>query len=279
LDVSDETAMAYLTWLQDSQLSKSPQRSHDDLIRFWNKFVASDGSGFKPLTRPGRSRQYSVSWSELPADLAKDAAMFKQASLTADPFSETQHRVVRPATAHQRDRMLRRLASAILKNDGSPEEIDSLANLVRPDPLKKGLRFFLDRAGGEPNQQVLDMTQLALAIAKHWAKLPEADILELERLAHRFDKPRRGLTEKNKERLRQFRTTARQDAFDLPLLSGRPSAARDSRSAMLMQTAVAIILLSVAPVRLGNLRSLDRAVHFRAAFSSQERDGPHVQGQ
>lgn len=45
----------------------------------------------------------------------------------------------------------------------------------------------------------------------------------------------------------------------------------NTRSALKVQTAVAIALLSVAPMRLGNLRHLDRQTHFRHAFSVDDR--------
>ena len=60
--------------------------------------------------------------------------------------------------------------------------------------------------------------------------------------------------------------------FTLPdkILRGESRKTPDSRSALRVQTALAIAILSVAPLRIGNLRSLDRDVHFLRAFSDKD---------
>ena len=83
-----------------------------------------------------------------------------------------------------------------------------------------------------------------------------------------------GLTRKNEERLRQFREeTVLRNLFTLPnkILTGERRKPPNSRSALRVQTSVAIALLTVAPMRIGNLRSLDRDRHFvRASFSEKD---------
>ena len=84
---------------------------------------------------------------------------------------------------------------------------------------------------------------------------------------------RRGCPAKNEERLRQFREDKVLRAlFTLPdrILAGERRKPADSRSALRMQTALAIALLSVAPMRIENLRCLDRDCHFVRAFSGKD---------
>src|SRR3546814_6890423 len=117
---------------------------------------------------------------DLPPSLGADAADFRQASLAHDPLGDDcDHRPVRLVTADQRDRMLRRLASAEVHGGVAPEALQSLADVVRPDHLRQGLAFMLARAANKPSRQVFEMAFLALMIARHWARLPDDDIVQI----------------------------------------------------------------------------------------------------
>ena len=83
----------------------------------------------------------------------------------------------------------------------------------------------------------------------------------------------KGLSKKNEERLRQFRDKKVLRAlFTLPdkILARELKKAADSRSALRVQTALAIAILSVAPMRIENLRSLDLEVHFVPVLSDKD---------
>jgi hypothetical protein len=178
-------------------------------------------------------------------------------------------RPVRPATAVQRHRMLRRLASAEILAGLAPCHIQSLADLVNPGHLELGLRFFIDRNDGQPNKQVFDMAQLALVVARHWAALPDEQVEVIECWAKKFLVPQEGMTEKNRERLRQFSDDKVIRALlNLPeqLMGKAERLPINIRSALMVQKAVALAILTVAPLRIGNLLILDRQRHFRRAF-------------
>ena len=135
--------------------------------------------------------------------------------------------------------------------------------------MKKALTFFLDRNGGKPSVQAHEMAWLAITIARHWLQLHEEEIRELRGWAQKLQPKRRGLTQKNEDRLRQFRDKKVLRAlFKLPdeILAEELRKAPDSRSALRIQTALAIAILSVAPMRIENLRSLDLDVHFVGAL-------------
>ena len=168
--------------------------------------------------------------------------------------------------------MLRRLATAVVMQGERAEELVGLRALITPERVKKALRFFLDRNGGKPSVQAHEMAWLAITIARHWLKLDEEEIRELRGWAQKLQLTRRGLTQKNEDRLRQFRDKKVLRAlFKLPdkILAEELRKAPDSRSALRIQTALAIAILSVAPMRIENLRSLDLDVHFVGAFSEK----------
>jgi integrase len=273
-EVTDEVVASYLAHIDRTQLTKWPQQTVNAMLLVWNRHVANDPvSGLRPLTKPNRSRQYALAWNALPPALAEEAAEFRRRSLEADPFGEDEHRAVRPATAGQRDRMLRRLATAVLLNSGSEGQINSLADLVRPATLKIGLRYLLSRAGAKPSRQAFHMAHLAFVIARDWAKLPDSDLAEIKHIIRKLERPKTGLTEKNKRVLSQFRDkSVLQKLLALPEQLVRESERRplDTRSARLVQVAIAIAILFTTAIRIGNLVSIDRARHFRPTFSTHE---------
>ena len=66
------------------------------------------------------------------------------------------------------------------------------------------LRFFLDRNDGKTSSQIYKFAILIKTIARHWIKVDEAHLDELRALCKRVDPGQKGLTEKNRERLRQL---------------------------------------------------------------------------
>jgi len=272
--VNDSVMPGYLAFLKDVG-SKAPETCRDDFIRYWNRIgEANPQLNLTPLTPVMRSRSYSLPWSELPASLAADAADFKAAIVRVDPFAENARPPVRQSTAGQYDRQIRRMASAALANGAQTSNIANLALLVHPATLKRALLYFMARNNNEPNQQAHDMAHLALLIATYWAKLPAVEIDEIKRMSAKCKLDRKGLTQKNRERLRQFRDQGViEKLMRLPedLLAEAHRLPLNCRSAMLAQTAVAIAILINAPIRIKNLRSLDRARHFVPLFSTRER--------
>lgn len=225
------------------------------------------------LTPIDRSRAYTLPWRDLPASLKQDTDAWHESCLRPDRFDPDAPPPVRQSTIDQRDRMVRRLAAAVVKQGVRSEELDGLRALFTPRRVKKALTFFLERNSGEPSTQTHEMARLAVTIARHWLKLPEDEIWELKGWAKSLRRQQKGMSRKNEERLRQFREEKVLRAlFTLPdkILRGESRKAADSRSALRVQSALAIAILSVAPMRIENLRSLDRDDHFLRAFSEKD---------
>lgn len=279
--VTDETVAQYLAFLTADNRSKVPLRSAKDLIRTWNRVAApANGGPFAKLDPRSQSRGYTPSWSELPLGLAEDAKRYRLVSLQPqimndDIFSDRPRREpVRPSTADQRDRMLRRLAAAEIHAGVAANELNSLGDLVHPHQLKRGLGFFLERSGGKQNTQLSEMANLALLVAKYWAHLPSAEVATIEQWSRRFRRRQIGLSNKNRERLRQFvdqNVLRKLTALPYKLIDRARHQPVSYRSALAMQAAIAIAVLAVAPIRIGNLATLDRDRHFQWAFSPDKK--------
>lgn len=140
--------------------------------------------------------------------------------------------------------------------------------MFRLDRLKEGLRFFLERNDNEPCDQIVQIINLALVVARRWTILPPEEFDEIKALARRLRRTQKGLTEKNRNRLRQFADDAALDRLlRLPqrLVSDAGKRQLSYRVALRVQMALAIEFLIFAPIRIGNLVQLDQNRHFHWA--------------
>lgn len=272
--VDDQTVEHYRAFLDRPGQSKDPERVCRDLVGLWNRIVSSSSQrSLAPLKRRGIDRAYTMAWADLPEGLRDDARAYYAATTSrVRRRREVALSPVRTSTAEQHDRMLRRLAAAEIANGVTPDELHSLADLVRPDNLNRALEFFEDREEKRdtPGRQAFDMAVLANKIARDWAKLDFAEIKKIAGWCCALRPRRGGMTVRNCERLRQFanRQTV-QTLMALPndLEQRAKSLPSGFKAAILMQSAVMIDILLTAPLRLQNLRKLDRNRHIRKALS------------
>lgn len=267
--VNDEVVDAFYRHLDGTGLSKMPERITRDLIRFWNALGARDGLGLPLLAKRSTDNRYSFAWDQLPEALAADARAFHAARIKPSPF-DGMGRPVRRATADKQDRMLRQFASAAIHGGVARDRLQSLADLCRPDVARVALSFLMDRNGGDKGPQASDMAHLIHTVAGVWARSPEADFKVLRGFSRKLHHRQDGMTETNRARLMALVSPkARRALVTLPdrLRDQALALPMSFRSALMMQKAIAIGILLVAPVRLGNLVALDRHVHFVRSLS------------
>jgi integrase len=124
------------------------------------------------------------------------------------------------------------------------------------------LRFFVERHDGQTSPQVGQLAGFLKDVARHWGlKGDEPTLQRFKRIASRLAVEHRGMTAKNRERLRPFDKPEAVTAFlGLPrrIRTELKADRRDlRRKAILAQIAAAIALLQAAPIRLKNLAGLD----------------------
>jgi integrase len=166
------------------------------------------------------------------------------------------------------------LASGLVHNGTPASTIRSLADLVAPDALQTSLKFFLARAGGCSTVQIAQLGSVARMIARHWASCDPEQLRQIERITARVALRQRGMTAKNRDRLRQFddREHLRRILFFPDDLMAELSRADDggSRVALKAQIAAAVALLIAAPIRLANLASLRLDIHIQRSRASDD---------
>jgi integrase len=268
-DVSDAVMDAFESALRMETLIKDPRVTRQNACRAWNKLSSTVLEWPKVrLTVPRYADTYILPWSAFPASLAADVEQHLTRlgrddilDLNAPP------RALRAPTLATYRYELRRFASMLVRRGHQSDQITGVAYLVQPTHVEDGLRFLLGRHGNKPLRSAFDVATLLSKVARHWVGAPIENIDIITRYAKQVRPSAGGMGRKNRERLaplRDERNLAR--LFMLPgkirkQVEARSGSRRDD--ALLMQHAVALSVLTYAPIRIGSLCILRTDRHLR----------------
>ncbi len=272
--VNDAVIDRFHDYVRDQTFNRRPNRVHRRTCMLWNRArEAIPGWPQTLLTVPCYRGTFSLPLANFPEPFQHELKRWLARLAGQDILAnEVPDRPLRPATLKNKREQVRRFASALV-NSGSPlNQITSLSCLVEPAHFREAVRYLLDRAGG-PIPSLFELAYTMTGIAKHWAKVGEKDLEELQALTRRLKCREKGLTARNRERLRQFDDPLNQfRLLELPstLVTEARKQRNSRRAALLVQTAFAVELLLMAPIRLGNLLSLRLDTHFDYSRSGRK---------
>jgi integrase len=217
-------------------------------------------------------------WSAFPASLKADVDRYLD-RLAGRDLAEDGPRPARPATLELRERQLRGFASALVLRGQDPSSLNTLADLVTLEAFKSGLLFFRERSGSKPSTTIENLAVFLKSVAKYGARADAETLAKMGAIIrNRLAVRRRGLTPRNRERLRQFDDPANATALVcLPerlMKEARSNKLSARRAALQAQTAVAIEILLMAPIRIENLTELDLDRHL--VRPGRSRDVVHI---
>jgi integrase len=247
-----------------------PRETYRSTCRIWN--LAVQVYPHMPRVKvdlDDRRQRYSFPWSHFPESFRQDVEAMTQAAAAPDPLDVDAHKPLRDATVEGRRRACRALASALIHRGRAPDAISSISDLVDAEVAREALRFFLERTGNRRSAHLRDLARLLYSLAKHWvyARHPartteeeearRANLKVLDSIRRRLEPDRLGMTDKNRSALRHFdddqmfnrllalpariwRDHARGQQLNMPNL-------------IRLQVAIAIEILTVAPIRRKNL--------------------------
>jgi integrase len=264
--VDDQTVAGFAESLNRYSLAERQTQILRDFCRTWNNCAANiEGWPEAHLTVPDRRRAYALPAAAYPASFGAGVDAYLAHLASGDLFSKRGRGPASPTTLRNVRFRLYQTAAAWVLSGRPPDTILSLADLVEPQAIRAALRFLWSRNGGRKTGHLHNSAMMAITIAKHWIKSPQDQIEELQVIRREVDPKSTGMTVRNRARLRQFADPENlRRLIDLPeailrLLprSGPPSHAEAIR----VQTALAIAILLVAPMRVKNLASLDVGRH------------------
>ena len=205
---------AYRDAIASDRLRKDPEKTWDSLVWSWNA-GRREVKGWPDIEVPRETRRevYVLAWSAFPPSLKADVDAFLLRLSGADLSENGPPRPARPATLKTREYQLRVAASALVHKGVEASEIRALADLVTLDRFKLVMRFLLDRRGGQTSPQIGQLANFLTGVARHWVEVDDLALLQLRKLGSRLSTGRRGMTAKNRERLRPFEDPQTVSAF------------------------------------------------------------------
>ena len=264
--VGDAAFQAFLDGLTADSLVRLPRKVQRKAAVTWNHMAAREPHWpGRAVAVPDHGWTFALPWTAFPSSLKTDVDAYLDHLGGRDILAELDFKPLAPASLRTRGQQLRAFVSALAHQGVDPAALCGLRDVVAPETLKKGLRFFLDRAPDGSTEQAHGMAGVMAGVARHWVRADAAHLDALRAIRRRLDPGPRGLTPKNRERLRQFDDP---DNVRRLLLLPAALAALASRAAvparkeaLLVQSAVAIELLLLVPMRRRNLALLETGRH------------------
>lgn len=231
--------------------------------RIWNKCSATveEWPNFIVTVTDGRDR-YGLPPERFPVSLREEIEALLFDIGNSDVLSFDKKTALRPTTIAHRRYTLYRLASAAAARGVAPESLVSLRHLVDEEVVRRGLRFLLERAGKNCTEDVFKVAEIIHAIAKHHVGLEGEKLARLRAMRDNIRKslPSRGMTEKNRSVLRPFEDEELvASLLHLPqklVHRLRQDKKKTRLSAARLANALALEILSVAPIRISNLAGI-----------------------
>ena len=260
-DVDPEALARFDAHCQGLCLKSPPGKLADAAARAWDACARSvEGWPKVLLSKPKPRQGWTLPWSAFPVSFQEDKDRWltrRGGDNLLDDESLT--RTIRPTTLRRVAFTLREAASALVRAGMDITEITSLAVLIQPDHFKRICQFLLDRHHG-PTQHIHDVARELAFMARHHARLPDADLEKLRKICRRLRIKRTGPTATVRKRLAAIeepRNLHRLVLLPTELMKLAGKLRRAPRKAALMaQTAVAIELLLMTAIRRKNLAGL-----------------------
>jgi hypothetical protein len=262
--VDDEVFDHYWRYRAETTGLASNNTARRFMIRAWNTCaVAMDGWGLRRLTEPP-IKAAEPAWEYFPADLRRDVDDYF-AGLAKVHRSPNGKRIqpCSPGTIRTRRAELAAMARMAVRLGVPIESLTSLAALLQPDLVERVIDAYWQRNGVEPTISTIDLGWKLLRMARETGCLDQAALNRLDEISAALEPHRReGLTPKNLQLIRQVLTDGVWgEVVSLPnVLMHQARSAKDYapiKAAVSAQLAVAIAILTFAPVRLSNLASIE----------------------
>jgi len=253
--------------VHDCSLHRNPNRLHRTTTKVWNELAGQRARKLKKLTvQSFAKRSKRIAWSALTDEFRQDLEDYLRWCGGAELFAaDTRARPMAPRTVQLTRDQVRAAVTSLVESGTDPGQLTSLADLVSPRNFKAILTHRYENKNGVANSFNIFLARALIRIAREWVKLAAAQLAELNRSAARLPKLATGLTTKNRAALRQFDDRATlQRLYALPdqLWAEVKRDRRCNRHTLAKaQAALAIGLLSYAPIRLQNLATLRFGVH------------------
>ena len=263
--VDDQVFDDYWRYRVETTVLESKNATRRLTARAWNACIgAIDAWPLQRLTEPPIKAKAGPSWEDFPESLRTDIDRYF-AGLTK-PHRSFRGRRTRPCqatTIRTRRAELMAVARMAVRLGVPINSLTSLAALLHPDIVEPVIEAYWKKNGSEPKVFTIDLGWKLLRIAREIGGLDQAAIERLREISAALEEYRRsGLTSKNLQLIRQVLTEGIwSEVVSLPnILMQQARSAKygaPTKAAVTAQLAVAISILTLAPIRLSNLVNIE----------------------
>jgi integrase len=260
----------FIVDLKNSSLVRKIAELGQTIVRSWNRVAQTypeEGLQEIEVTRRlnGPPR---FPWQNFPATFRQDLDRYIEWASVPNPLDENARRIaLAPKTRDLRRDHIHSAATAAVAAGIDPDRLVDLAPLVELDTFKKILRHRWESEGRKLTAYTHRVAGSLIAIAKEWVRVPSDALAALKATRSKLGALPIGLTDKNKNALRQFNDKQMLGRLiSLPDKVWRYAAIelKTSRRGFVdLQNALAIDILLIAPLRMKNLTALKFDEHIQ----------------
>lgn len=277
-EVSDQHLRDLRTTLVEESFQNKPEAVVANAVKTWNR-LKEQVAGWPQvhLAPPPRKKEpWTIPLEAFPVSFLDDVDRWTDRLANPDLLDGNgPPKPLRPKTIRHRRFQIREVASALLRSGKPVETITNLAVLVELDNLRTALRWMMGRFNDKPTEAIKGAAVGLQAIARHHVQVPDSDLAEIKRIVGCLGRDADELREKNRQRLLQLEDPANMAKLlhfpeALATKAEKTFALRPRRAALMMQAALAVEILLNAPMRVGNLSSLNLFEHTRRVGKGRE---------
>ncbi|MDR3486295.1 MAG: site-specific integrase [Bradyrhizobium sp.] len=263
-DVNDEIFDCYWKYRAETTGLATHNTAKRFMVRAWNDVAATtNGRARCRLTEPPL-KMAEPAWNAFPVCLRQEIdAYFAGLAKVHRTLSGKRIRPCSATTIATRRAELVAMARMAVRLGEPIGRLNSLSALLHPDVAEKVIDAYWAQNGEEPKTGTIDLGWKLLRMARETGCLDQTALNRLDDMRVALQEHRReGLTEKNLRLVRQVLTEGVwKEVVSLPdVLMRQARSARDHapiKAAISAQLAVAIAILTFAPIRLRNLVGIE----------------------
>jgi integrase len=263
-EVDDESFAEYWRYRTETTARASNNTARRFMVRAWNGCAhAIDCGSLKRLNEPA-IKVAEPAWGAFPEGLRKDLDdYFTGLAKVHRTLSGKRIQPCSATTIATRRAELVAMARTAVRLGVPIESLNSLGALLHPDVVEKVIDAYWAKNGEQPKTGTIDLGWKVLRMARETGSLDEGALERLDEIRIALEQHRReGLTPKNLQLVRQVLTEGVwREVVSLPkVLMQEARLAKDHapiKAGVSAQLAVAVAVLSFAPIRLGNLVGIE----------------------
>jgi hypothetical protein len=253
----------YMRYRAETTALAANNKARRAIARAWNASLSIEGWPPQRLVEPPIAKRVGLQWQDFPKSLQIDL----DAYLTAlgKPRRDVAGKRLRPckaSTIRTRRMELISFAKKAMQVGMPITELSSLAALLNPDIVVRVLDAQWKKDGNEPKVTTIDLAKKLFGVARFLGCLDQAALQRLDDMRANLEQYRHeGMTPKNLQLIRQVLSEeVWSRVANCPtglMLRARSLKGRaPMKAAITAQIAVAVAILTVAPVRASNLAAI-----------------------